>query len=206
VIFNIPEDNVGTLIKKLREGATMKVEAYDRSSTAKLADGTLATADNEIDTTTGTVKLRAQFDNADGALFPNQFVNVWLLMDVLQNQLVIPNAAVRRGSPNGTASTFVFLVNGDRTVTVRAVSLGVVDGDRVAVTSGLSAGDLVVTQGADRLREGAQVLLPDGSPAAPGSGAANSGTAAGGAHKGGKDRPAGGSPGAHRQKKGDAPQ
>ncbi len=201
VIFNIPEDNVTALMKKLRDGAVLKVEAYDRASTVKLADGTLATADNEIDTTTGTVKLRAKFDNADGSLFPNQFVNVWLLMDVLQNQLVVPTAAVRRGAPNGTISTFVFLVNADRTVSVRPVTLGVVDGERAAVASGVAAGDVVVTQGADRLRDGAKVLLPD---AAPGAVAAAPGAAAGEPHKQGQ--PPGGKSGTHHWKKADSQQ
>ena len=168
VLFNIPEDNVGALMKMLHQGGGMKVEAYDRANALKLADGALYSVDNEIDTTTGTVKLRAQFDNADGSLFPNQFVNVLLLQEVLKDQLIMPNAAVRRGAPNGVVSTFVYLVNADRTVAVRPVTLGVVDGERVAVTAGLAAGDVVVTEGGDRLRDGATVLLPStaGSPAA----------------------------------------
>jgi multidrug efflux system membrane fusion protein len=199
VLFNIPEDNVTALMKKLREGAAMTVEAYDRASTVKLADGTLATADNEIDTTTGTVKLRAQFANADGSLFPNQFVNVSLLMDLLQNQLVVPTAAVRRGAPNGTVGTFLFVVNADRTVSVRPVTLGVVDGERAAVSSGVAAGDVVVTQGADRLRDGAKVLLPDSA-----AGAAARGAAAGGPQKGAP--PPGGKSGTHHWKKADSQQ
>jgi multidrug efflux system membrane fusion protein len=169
VIFNIPEDNVDALMKMLRQGGGMKVEAYDRANTVKLADGALSSVDNQIDTTTGTVKLRAQFDNADGSLFPNQFVNVLLLQELLKDQLIMPNAAVRRGAPNGVVSSFVYLVNADRTVAVRPVTLGVVDGVRVAVTAGLAAGDVVVTEGGDRLRDGATVLLPSaaGSPAAP---------------------------------------
>jgi len=160
VIFSIPEDNVAALLKKVRQGATMKVEAYDRADAVKLAEGKLATIDNSIDTTTGTVKLRAQFENADGALFPNQFVNVSLLLDLQQNQLIMPNAAVRRGAPNGIVSTFVYRVNPDRTVSVRPVTLGTADGERVAVTSGVAAGDVVVTEGGDRLRDGAPVQLP----------------------------------------------
>jgi multidrug efflux system membrane fusion protein len=96
----------------------MTVEAYDKPGAVKLAEGKLSTMDNAIDTTTGTVKLRAQFENADFALFPNQFVNVFLLLDLLQNQLIMPNSAVRRGAPNGVVSTFVYLVNADRTVAV----------------------------------------------------------------------------------------
>jgi membrane fusion protein, multidrug efflux system len=168
VLFSIPEDNVTALVKMVRQGEAMKVEAYDRANALKLADGALYSVDNEIDTTTGTVKLRAQFDNADGSLFPNQFVNVLLLQQLLKNQLIMPNAAVRRGAPNGVVSTFVYLVNADGTVSVRPVTLGVVDGERVAVAAGLAAGDVVVTEGGDRLRDGAKVLLPStaGSPAA----------------------------------------
>jgi multidrug efflux system membrane fusion protein len=177
VIFSIPEDNVPALLKKVRQGTAMKVEAYDKPAAVKLANGKLSTFDNAIDTSTGTVKLRAQFENADGALFPNQFVNVSLLLDLLQNQLIMPNAAVRRGAPNGVVSTFVYLVNADRTVTVRPVTLGTVDGERVAVASGVAAGDVVVTEGGDRLRDGAPVQLPAAAPvpaaaAAPGAPAA----------------------------------
>ena len=167
VIFSIPEDNVTALVKKVRQGITLNVEAYDRGNTVKLADGKLATVDNAIDATTGTVKLRAQFENADGALFPNQFVNVSLLLDLLKDQLIMPNSAVRRGAPNGVVSTFVYRVNADQTVTVRPVTLGNVDGERVAVSSGVVAGDRVVTEGGDRLRDGAQVQLPADSPAPP---------------------------------------
>ncbi len=177
VIFSIPEDYVSALIQRLRGGAPMTVEAYDRTNSARLAVGKLLTVDNEIDVTTGTVKLRAQFENADGQLFPNQFVNIQLLQELLQNQTVIPNSAVRRGAPNGVVGTFVYVVNTDDTVKVRPVTLGVVDAERVAVTQGLRAGEAVVTEGGDRLRDGAQVQLPgaaakppgDGRPGGPGS-------------------------------------
>lgn len=159
-IFSIPEDNIGAVMHKLQQGAGLAVEAYDRSDSTRVADGTLATVDNQIDPGTGTVRLRAMFDNRDGALYPNQFVNIRLVLDVLPKQIVIPMAAVNRGAPGGTLSTFVYLVNSDSTVTVRPVVLGVADGDRVAVTSGLVAGDLVVTAGGDRLRDGARVRLP----------------------------------------------
>ncbi len=165
VIFPIPEDNVPALMSRLREGGAMTVEAYDRTNSAKLAEGKLLTLDNAIDTTTGTVKLRAEFDNADGALFPNQFVNVQLLQQTLQHQIIMPNAAVRRGAPNGVVTTFVYVVKPDRTVEVRPVTLGVVDGERVAVTAGLAEGEIVVTEGGDRLRDGAHVQLPGAGPA-----------------------------------------
>ena len=176
VIFTIPEDNVPAVMKRLRAGATLTVAASDRTNATKIADGKLLTADNSIDVTTGTIKLRAQFDNADGALFPNQFVNVQLLVDVLHDQVIMPNAAVRRGAPNGVTTTFVYLVNADRSVSVRPVTLGVVDGENVAVTAGLKPGEIVVTEGGDRLREGAQVLLPNSAPvAAPADGTAQPG-------------------------------
>ena len=165
VIFPIPEDNVPTLMRRLHEGGAMTVEAYDRTNSGKLADGKLLTVDNQIDVSTGTVKLRAQFDNADSLLFPNQFVNIQLLQELVRNQIIIPNAAVRRGAPNGVVTTFVYVVNADNTVTVRPVTLGVVDGERVAVTAGLAAGEIVVTEGGDRLREGAKVQLPNAAPA-----------------------------------------
>jgi membrane fusion protein, multidrug efflux system len=164
VIFPIPEDNVPALVRRVREGGALPVEAYDRTNSAKLADGKLLTIDNQIDVTTGTVKLRAQFENADSLLFPNQFVNIQLLQELLRNQIIIPNSAVRRGAPNGVVGTFVYAVNPDRTVKVRPVTLGVVDGERVAVSQGLSAGEVVVTEGGDRLRDGAQVQLPDATP------------------------------------------
>jgi multidrug efflux system membrane fusion protein len=165
VIFPIPEDNVPQLLRQPQGGAPLKVEAYDRTNSTKLADGTLLSVDNEIDVTTGTVKLRAQFDNKDGALFPNQFVNIRLLVQLLKNQVIIPNAATHRGAPKGVVTTFVYVVNTDGTVSVRPVVLGVVDGERVAVTSGLSVGETVVTEGGDRLRDGAKVILPGAEPA-----------------------------------------
>ena len=170
-LFTVPEDNVSAISKRITAGDALVVEAFDRTNSAKIADGKLSSLDNSIDVTTGTVKMRAQFDNTDGALYPNQFVNVLLLLTTLKDQTIIPNAAVRRGAPNGVITTFVYLVNADRTVTVRPVTLGVVDGERVAVTAGLAAGDVVVTEGADRLREGAAVQLPGaaGPNAAPGA-------------------------------------
>jgi multidrug efflux system membrane fusion protein len=167
VIFSIPEDNVNALFRRMH-GGPLKVEAYDRTNSAKLAEGRLLTADNQIDTTTGTVKLRAEFVNADGSLFPNQFVNVELLLDLLENQVTIPVAAVHRGAPKGVTTDFVYVINADRTVSVRPVTLGTTDGDQVAVSAGLKAGERVVTEGGDRLRDGALVELP-GAPAAAAS-------------------------------------
>jgi multidrug efflux system membrane fusion protein len=192
VLFTIPEDDVPALVRRLQGGGPLTVEAYDRTNSAKLADGKLLTIDNQIDVTTGTVKLRAQFDNAEGLLFPNQFVNIQLLQELLKNQIIMPNSAVRRGAPNGVVSTFVYVVNPDQTVTVRPVTLGVVDGERVAVAQGLSAGEVVVTEGGDRLRDGAQVQLP--SAAGPAAAANPSGGARPGTGPPGSP----GAPGPHR--------
>ena len=167
-LFSIPEDNINVILRKIQAGAALSVEAFDRGGTVKLADGKLVAADNEIDPTTGTFKLRALFDNADGQLVANEFVNIQLLVDVLRNQVVIPSAAVRRGAPDGAASTFVYKVNSDSTVTVSPVVLGAVDGDRVAVAKGLARGDVVVTEGGDQLRDGAKVLLPGATRTASG--------------------------------------
>jgi multidrug efflux system membrane fusion protein len=161
VLFTVPEDNVPGIMSQIKAGSTLVVEATGRSDATHLADGHLATTDNVIDTTTGTLKLRAEFDNSDGVLFPGQFVNVSLLVTTLKDQVIVPSAAVRRGAPNGVQSAFVYLVNANNTVTVRPVVLGVVDGETQAVTSGLDVNDVVVTDGGDRLRDGAQVELPD---------------------------------------------
>jgi multidrug efflux system membrane fusion protein len=157
VLFTVPEDNVATINARMADGATLVVDAYDRSQTTKVASGTLATVDNVIDVSTGSVKLRALFDNKDGKLFPNQFVNVRLVVDTLQDQTVIPLPAVQRGSDG----TYVFVVNPDKTVSTRTVKLGVQEGEKVAITEGLQPGDTVVIQGADRLRDGAEVTIPD---------------------------------------------
>lgn len=163
-IFPIPEDNVTKVMQRLHDGASLRAEAYDRTNSTKIAEGQVLTVDNEIDINTGTVKLRAQFDNKDNTLFPNQFVNIQLVVDELKNQVVMPNAAIHRGAPNGETTTFVYLVNPDNTVSVRPVTLGAVDGERVAVTTGLTSGAVVVTEGGDRLRDGATVQLPGAEP------------------------------------------
>ena len=157
VLFTVPEDNVATISRRLSEGATLVVDAYDRSQTAKITSGTLATVDNVIDPTTGSVKLRALFDNKEGKLFPSQFVNVRLFVDTLRDQTVVPLPAIQRGSDG----TFVFIVAPDMTVMTRAVKTGVQDGERIAITEGLQPGDTVVVEGADRLRDGALVTVPN---------------------------------------------
>jgi RND family efflux transporter, MFP subunit len=167
VLFTLPEDNVPAIMKRLQAGATLPVTAFDRTRSKTLSTGTLATVDNQIDVTTGTVKLRARFDNADQSLFPNQFVNVQLLVDTLSDVPLVPVAAVQRGAPG----TFVYIVNRqDSTVAVRPITLGPSDGVKTVVEKGLNPGDMVVTEGADKLREGAKVMLPSENGAPPAAG------------------------------------
>ena len=161
VIFSVPEDSLPDIIAKLRApggqpGATLSVDAYDRANTRKLDSGQLATLDNQIDTTTGTLKLRALFANADGLLYPNQFVNVRLLVDTMRDTVRVPVPAVQRGEPG----TFVYVIAANNTVSVRPVKLGPTDGGYSAVLSGVQPGDVVVTDGTDRLRDGAAVTVP----------------------------------------------
>jgi membrane fusion protein, multidrug efflux system len=166
VIFPLPADNLPAVLKRVNGGATLQVAAYDRSGTTKIATGNLSTLDNQIDPTTGTVKLRALFDNTDEMLFPNQFVNAQLLLDTDSGVTIIPSAAIERGAPG----TYVYVVKPDNTVAVQKVQLGPTDGERVEVKSGLQPGDKVVIDGADKLRDGATVVLP---AAAAGAGAAS---------------------------------
>lgn len=175
VVFTIPQDNLPSVLKRLA-GARLPVEVYDRGQKTKLATGTLITVDNQIDPSTGTVRLKAQFPNEDGGLFPNQFVNVRMLVDVRQGVTIIPGAAIQRGA----TGAFVYVVNADRTVSLRPVKPGPVEGDSVEISAGVKPGEQVVVDGTDRLRDGASVSLPEagsraGSPEAgkkgPGKGA-----------------------------------
>src|SRR6185437_7658280 len=143
VIFTVPEDNISQVMARSGSGATLAVDAFDRSQTTKIASGTLATIDNVVDPTTGTVKLRAMFDNQDGKLFPSQFVNIRLLVDTLQHQTVIPVSAIQRGADG----TFVFVVTPQKVANQRSVKLGIQDGDKVAILEGLKSGDTVVVDG-----------------------------------------------------------
>jgi multidrug efflux system membrane fusion protein len=165
VIFTLPEDNLRPVLRRLNSGVKLPVTAFDRSGANRLDTGRLETVDNQIDTTTGTVKLRAVFDNAEQALFPNQFVNIQLLVDTLRGADLVPNAAIQRGAPG----TFVYVVKPDETVAAQPVTLGPGDNQRVAVTKGLEPGQLVVTDGADRLKDGAKVRLAGGGTPAAGS-------------------------------------
>jgi multidrug efflux system membrane fusion protein len=155
VLFTLPEDNLQTILKRMQSGATLPTTASDRSGTNKIADGTLQTFDSQIDPTTGTIKARAQFANEEKLLYPNQFVNIRLLVDTHKDVTLMPTAGVQRGVPG----TFVYLVNADSTVSVRKVTLGVTDGDRVEVISGLAPGDRIVVDGADKLRDGAKINI-----------------------------------------------
>ena len=166
VIFPIPEDNLPQVATRLRSGTPVAVDAWDRAQKTKLATGKLLTLDNQIDTTTGTIKLRAEFPNDDSALFPNQFVNVRLAAETRSGATLVPSAAVLRGSPG----TFVYLVKDDKSVTVAPVKLGPVQGETTAIDSGIAPGDTVVVDGTDKLREGAKVeLITPESRAAPAS-------------------------------------
>ena len=155
VIFPIPEDNLPPIMKKLQKKEKLLVEAYNREGKIKLATGTLLTVDNQIDTTTGTVKLRAVFPNSDFALFPNQFVNIRLLVDVKKDTTLIPSSAIQQGS----TGPFLYLVKSDNTIEVRAIIPGNSEGDTVAVESGLKAGELVVVDGADKLQKDTKVQV-----------------------------------------------
>jgi membrane fusion protein, multidrug efflux system len=155
VLFTLPEDNLQAIAKRIQSGAVLPATAFDRSGINKIADGTLQTFDSQIDPTTGTIKLRAEFPNEAETLYPNQFVNVRLLLDTHKDVIVMSTAGIQRGIPG----TFVYLVNADNTVSVRPVKLGVTEGDRVEVLSGLMPGDRIVVDGADKLRDGAKVIV-----------------------------------------------
>ena len=157
VIYPVPEDNVPRIVKRVQSGQEVAVEAFDRSGKNKLATGRLLTFDNQIDTATGTVKLKAEFPNQDAALFPNQFVNVRMAVETRQDVTLVPSAAIQRGAPG----TFVFLVKQDQSVGMTPVKLGATEGENTEVQSGVDPGNLVVVDGADKLRDGSKVELVD---------------------------------------------
>jgi len=153
VVFAIPQDSLPAVLKRLHAGARLPVDAFGREDTTKLASGALLAVDNQIDPATGTVKLKAEFRNEDLRLFPNQFVNVRMLIDTLHGVTTVPASAVQRG----TQGMYLFVVKPDNTVVLRPVKLGPSEADRSAVLSGVAPGDLVVVDGTDRLRNGAKV-------------------------------------------------
>jgi multidrug efflux system membrane fusion protein len=153
VIFTISEDQIPAVVQKTRAGQKLQVDAFDREMKNKLASGTFSTLDNEIDQSTGTVRVRAMFDNKTAALFPNQFVNARLLVETHAGVVLLSSAAIQRTS----SSQFVYLVQPNSTVTVRNITLGVSEGNDTEITAGLNAGDVVVMTGADKLEEGTKV-------------------------------------------------
>ena len=163
VIFSLPEDNLSQVLGKLRSGTRLTVEAYDREQTQKLATGTLLTVDNQIDPSTGTVKLKATFPNTNNELFPNQFVNARLIIDVKHDALIVPAPAIQRG-PQGM---FAYVVKTDQTAALRPVTVGITQEGNSSITSGLSVGELVVVDGADRLRDGSKVEVKGQNSGAP---------------------------------------
>jgi membrane fusion protein, multidrug efflux system len=221
VIFAVPEDNLPDIMPQLAAGTPLQVTIYDRANVKQLAVGKVIALDSQINTTTGTVNVRAQFDNSDNALFPNQFVNARLLVRTLQNVVTVPSAAIQLGAAvnggsgastsdngnpgatsfaSGSANTgapsyYVYVINADDTVSVRQVTIGPTDGSMTAVNSGLAAGDKVVTDGTDRLRDGLHVNVStlDGKPVnGPAGGAGAGGRRAGGGTQGGGNREGGG--------------
>jgi multidrug efflux system membrane fusion protein len=152
VIFTLPEDVLPNVAKHMKNNS-LEVDAFSRDDQTKLATGKLQTIDNQIDPTTGTAKLKAVFDNKDSQLWPNQFVNADLLLETRKNTIVVPTAAIQRG-PQGT---FVYAMNSDKTVEDRAVTVSLTQGDTTAIASGLNAGDIVVTDGQDKLQKGTRV-------------------------------------------------
>ena len=191
VVFSTPEDNLPQITARLHSGATLPVTVFDRSNVKQLATGTLTTFDNEVDPTTGTFKLRATFANPDGVLFPNQFVNVRLLVDTLSGAVLAPNAAIQLGA----SGSFVYVVNADSTVAVRNVTTGAADAKNTTIVSGLAVGENVVIDGVDRLRDGAKVSVRNGAGAASSNQApANPGTGEGQHRHRRQDQGAGGAP------------
>jgi len=156
VLFTIPEDSLPSVLKQVRSGKSLKADAWDRALKNKLATGSIASLDNQIDSTTGTVKVKAQFANDDESLFPNQFVNLRVLLDTLHGVTVIPTSSLQRSA----TGLYVFVVNPtDKTVSQRAVETGPTEGERVAINKGVQPGDIVVTDGIDKLREGSTVEI-----------------------------------------------
>ncbi len=185
VIFTLPEDQLEPVVEKLHAGQKLPVQAWDRASTHKIADGELATIDNEIDPTTGTLRLRANFANPQFKLYPNQFVNARLLIETHHGVTLVNNAAVQRNSN----STYVWLVNPNSTVAIREVKVGTVEGDQAEVLSGIEPGDEVVMVGVDKLQNGSRVnaqVAADGSTHSPGS-APDASPQSKGGRKGSKD-------------------
>lgn len=166
VLFSLPEDNLPSVLEQIRAGKKLSIDAYDRTQVSLLDTGSLLTVDNQIDPTTGSVKLKAVFANKEEKLFPNQFVNVRMLLTVKHGVTLVPSAAIQQGA--SSIGAYVYVVQADSTVTVRKVKAGAVDGDNTEILSGLAVGEKVVIDGVDKLREGAAITLPSATPAAAG--------------------------------------
>jgi len=163
VIFTLPEDNIPRVMQKFHSGAALPVEAWNRDKTQKLAAGHLLTIDNQIDPTTGTLKLKAVFDNDPNVLFPNQFVNARLLLETKHNEVIIPSVAIQRGSQG----TFVFVVKADNTADMRPVTVGVIEGNDASIDKGVQTGENVVIDGADKLQAGSPVAITPSTASSP---------------------------------------
>jgi multidrug efflux system membrane fusion protein len=185
--FAIPQDRIPQLQARIAAGATLAVSALDRTRTTLLDTGTFLSLNNQSDTQTGTVRAKARFANARNALFPSQFVNVRILLDTLKDAVVVPVTALR----HGPAGDFVYVLNDDRTVSQMPVTQGVVTADSVQITQGLEVGERVITEGGDRLKDGARVSLPGDAASGPRRGASGAASGATGAHGGRSDAASG---------------
>ena len=163
VQFSLPEDSLQSVLEQIRAGTKLPVDAYDRAQTTLLDTGSLVTIDNQIDPTTGSVKLKSSFANKSEKLFPNQFVNVRMLLTTKHGVTLIPSAAIQQGA--SAVGTYVYVLQPDSTVSVRKIKAGAVEGDNTEIISGLKVGEQVVIDGVDKLREGAKVALPNAKPA-----------------------------------------
>ncbi|EJN7754912.1 multidrug efflux RND transporter subunit MdtA [Escherichia coli] len=161
LLFTLPESDIATVVQAQKAGKPLVVEAWDRTNSKKLSEGTLLSLDNQIDATTGTIKVKARFNNQDDALFPNQFVNARMLVDTEQNAVVIPTAALQMGNEGH----FVWVLNSENKVSKHLVTPGIQDSQKVVIRAGISAGDRVVTDGIDRLTEGAKVEVVEAQSA-----------------------------------------
>ena len=161
LVFTLPESDIATVVQAQKTGKPLVVEAWDRTNSKKLSEGTLLSLDNQIDATTGTIKVKARFNNQDDALFPNQFVNARMLVDTEQNAVVIPTAALQMGNEGH----FVWVLNSENKVSKHLVTPGIQDSQKVVIRAGISAGDRVVTDGIDRLTEGAKVEVVEAQSA-----------------------------------------
>ncbi len=201
VVFSTPEDNLPSISARLNAGAKVPVTVFDRANVDQLATGTLTTFDSQIDVTTGTIRMRATFDNPNGVLFPNQFVNVRILVDTMTGAVLAPNAAIQLGA----SGNFVYLVDQDSTVSKRDIVTGPSNSKHTVIKSGLAAGDSVVIDGVDRLRDGAKVKIVENPTASNGQAASGQGQDQSSAHGDGADGAGDAQHHRHRHREGDQP-